>query len=51
VRLDFGSYLKSGDVLGIEIELPTNRLLGMHVSSYLDDRSDEVDLERCGGGS
>jgi hypothetical protein len=45
VRLDFRDYLKPGDVLGIEIEVPTNRLLGLHVSSYLDDPKDAVDLD------
>jgi hypothetical protein len=44
VRLTFGNYLKPGDSLGVDIELPTNRLLGMAVSSYLDDPSDAVAL-------
>ena len=45
VRLDFKDYLKPGDVLGVEIEVPTNRLLGIHVSSYLDDPKDAVELD------
>jgi hypothetical protein len=44
VRLDFHDYLKAGDVLGIDLELPTNRLLGMQVSSYLDSPEDAVVL-------
>ena len=45
VRFDFHDYLKSGDVMSIEVELPTNRLLGVGVSSYLDDKSDAVQLD------
>jgi hypothetical protein len=41
-RLKFRDYLKSGDVFGFDIELPTNRLLGMQVSSYLDSPEDAV---------
>jgi hypothetical protein len=44
VKLDFKDYLKPGDVLGIELDLPTNRLLGMDVASYVDDQKDAVDL-------
>lgn len=43
-RLTFGDYLKPGDSLGVEVELPTNRLLGMAVSSYLDSAKDPVAL-------
>ena len=44
VRLTFGNYLKPGDSLAVDIELPTNRLLGMTVSSYLDSPDDPVVL-------
>ena len=44
VRLTFGDYLKPGDSLSVDIELPTNRLLGMAVSSYLDGSDDPVAL-------
>jgi hypothetical protein len=44
VRLDFKDYLKAGDVLGITMELATNRLMGMQVSSYLDSPEDAVVL-------
>ena len=45
VRLDFHDYLKSGDLLSVEIEAPTNRLIGMAVSSYLDSPKDEVRMK------
>lgn len=45
VRLDFKDYLKPGDVLSVNLELPTNRLLGVSVSSYLDTKNDAVHLD------
>jgi len=45
VRLDFKDYLKPGDVLSVNLELPTNRLLGISVSSYLDSAEDPVQLD------
>jgi len=42
--VEFGDYLKPGDSLGIEIELTTNRLLGLRVSTYLDSAEDPVGL-------
>jgi hypothetical protein len=44
VRLNFGSYLKPGDTLGVDIELPTNRLLAVAVASYLDSPGDAIAL-------
>ena len=44
VKLEFKDYLKTGDLLGIDVELPTNRLLGMNVSSYLDTPKDAVQM-------
>lgn len=44
VRLDFRDYLKPGDVLGIEVELPTNRLAKFTVASYVDQPDDAVSL-------
>lgn len=46
VRLDFKNYLKPGDTLGAEIDLQANRLLGVTVSSYVDnnDPQDAVTL-------
>ena len=45
VQLDFKDYLKPGDVLSAQIEMPTNRLLGVGVSSYLDSPEDPVRLD------
>ena len=45
VQLDFKDYLKAGDVLSAQIEMPTNRLLGVGVSSYLDSPDDPVRLD------
>jgi hypothetical protein len=44
VRLDFPDYLKPGDRLSIEIDGAKNRLLGVHVTSYLDKAEDAVEL-------
>jgi hypothetical protein len=45
VRLEFKDYLKAGDLLSVDIEVQTNRLLGMSVSSYLNDsRSDAIQM-------
>jgi hypothetical protein len=44
-QLQFGNYLKNGDRFSVDVELPTNRLLGMHVSSYLDTPEDAVQLD------
>lgn len=45
VRMDFHDYLKAGDTLGIEVELPTNRLLGIQVESYLEGPDDAVKMD------
>ena len=45
VQLAFKDYLKAGDMLAIDVELPTNRLLGGHVTSYLADPKDAVQLD------
>ena len=45
IQLVFRDYLKSGDQLSVDMELPTNRLLGMHVSSYLETTDDAVQLD------
>jgi hypothetical protein len=43
-RLEFGDYLEKGDSLGIEMDLVTNRLLVLTVSSYLGTPDDPVGL-------
>jgi len=45
VRLNFGDYLKPGDSLGVEMELPTNRLLAISVDSYLNSPGDAISLD------
>jgi hypothetical protein len=42
IQLVFRDYLKPGDALSVDIEITTNRLLGMHVSSYLDQSTDDA---------
>lgn len=44
VRLNIRDYEKAGDNLGIEIDLVTNRPLGLSVKSYLDDPAEPVTL-------
>ena len=45
VELVFNDYKKTGDQLGVEIELPTNRLLGLTMKSYLDSPDDPVNAD------
>ena len=45
VQLEFRDYLKNGDLLAVDIELPTNRLLGMHISSFLYTAEDPIQLD------
>jgi hypothetical protein len=42
VELVFTDFKKPGDQLGVEIELPTNRLLGLELKSYVDSPDDPV---------
>jgi hypothetical protein len=43
-RLEFTDYLKPGDRLAVDVDAPTNRLLGLNVASYLDTPEDAVTL-------
>lgn len=45
VRLNFRNYHKPGDTLGVEIDTASNRLLGLKVSSYLENTEDAVTLD------
>ena len=45
VRLNFRNYAKKGDNLALEVDLTTNRLLGMKVASYLENEKDAVTLD------
>ena len=42
IRVDFHNYKKANDTLSIKIELPTNRLTAMAISSYLEDSPKDV---------
>jgi len=44
VRLEFPDYLKPGDRLSVDVDAAANRLLGLTVGSYLDQRDDAVVL-------
>lgn len=44
VQLVFKDYMKAGDSLSVDIENPTNRLMGMQVSSYVEDPEETVVL-------
>ena len=45
VRLNFRDYHQPGDTLGVEIDTANNRLLGLKVSSYLENAKDTVTLD------
>lgn len=45
VRLDFRDYRQPGDMLGIEVDLTNNHLLGLKVATYLADPKDAVTLD------
>jgi len=44
VRLEFRDYRLAGDMLGVEIDLTNNHLLGLKVATYLSDPKDAVTL-------
>ncbi len=44
-RLNFRDYEKPGDNLGVEVDLVSNRPLGLKVSTYVDDAKDAVTLD------
>jgi hypothetical protein len=45
VQLQFRDYLKAGDVLSVNLDPTTNRLLGLQVASYLKKPDDAVTLD------
>jgi hypothetical protein len=45
IRLVFRDYQLPGDMLGVMLDLSTNRLAGMNVSSYLSQPSNNVTLD------
>ncbi len=44
-RLNFSGYEKTGDNLGVEVDLTSNRPLGVKVATYLEDAKDKVTLD------
>jgi len=44
IRLEFTTYIKPGDKMGIDIDTAANRLLAVNVASYLDAPDDAVTL-------
>jgi hypothetical protein len=44
-RYDVKDYAKLGDVLGIEVDMATNQVVGLSVSSYLKEPKDAVTLD------
>ena len=44
-RLDFRDYLLPGDVLGIEVNMTNNTILGLQVGTYIDKPEDTVSLK------
>lgn len=44
-RLNFRDYEKPGDNLGVEVDLVSNRPLGLKVATYLDSAKDAVTLD------
>jgi hypothetical protein len=44
IRLNLKDYEKPGDTLGVEVDLMSNRMLAMNVSTYLADAKDAVTL-------
>jgi len=45
IRLNFRDYQKPGDNLGVGLNLMDNRVMGVTVSTYLDDAKDAVMLD------
>ena len=44
-RLNFRDYAKAGDVLSVEVDPASNRVIGLTVATYLDDAKDSVTLD------
>ncbi len=45
VRLNFKDYLVPNDLLGVEIDLTTNHLRGLNVTTFLEGEKDPVNLK------
>lgn len=44
MRRDLADHLKPGDSLGVDVELPTNRLLAVAVANWLETPRDAIAL-------
>lgn len=44
-RLNFRDYAKPGDVLSVEVDPASNRVMGLTVATYLDNAKDSVTLD------
>jgi hypothetical protein len=44
-RVNLRDYAKPGDVLSVEVDPASNRLMGLTVATYLDDAKDTVNLD------
>ncbi len=44
VRIDFHDYVQAGDVLSIEIDVSSSRVLGIAVSTYIGTPKDPVNM-------
>ncbi len=44
-RLEFRDYVEPGDVLGVEVDLAANRVLGLSVATFLGSPADPVALD------
>jgi hypothetical protein len=44
VRVEITNYIKSGDMMAIDVDAATNRLLGLSVNTYMDKPDDAVTL-------
>ena len=49
MRIDFADYQKPGDVLGVELDMAKNTLLGLTVSSWLKDAQDVIGMKASFG--
>ncbi len=45
VKVNLSSYAKPGDLLSVEVDPTTNRVIGLTVNTYLDDAKDTVTLD------
>ena len=43
-RLDFRTYLLPSDVLGVEVNMTNNKILGLQVATYIEKPEDAVTL-------